>query len=47
MSHRPHKCNNCGTPIDSGARCSSCQAAKDAEEAAKAAKAQKKTPQSS
>lgn len=32
MSHRPHKCNDCGAEIDSGARCSSCQEAKDRRE---------------
>lgn len=31
MSHRPHKCNDCGQEIESGARCSECQAKKDAQ----------------
>ena len=30
-SHRPHKCNDCGKEIESGARCAECQAKKDAE----------------
>ena len=31
MSHKPHKCNDCGKEIASGARCAECQAKKDAQ----------------